>query len=82
MYENLSSPIVAHKEIKLYSGSGNPRLSQDIAGILHLELQGLQLEKFANGEIYARYEESVRGDEVFIIQTIAGKNVNDLLWSC
>jgi ribose-phosphate pyrophosphokinase len=79
MYENLSSPIVAHKEIKLYSGSGNPRLSQDIAGILHLELQGLQLEKFANGEIYARYEESVRGDEVFIIQTIAGKNVNDLL---
>lgn len=79
MYENLSNPIVAHKEIKLYSGSGNPELSQAIAGILHLELQGLQLEKFANGEIYARYEESVRGDEVFIIQSIAGQNVNDLL---
>jgi ribose-phosphate pyrophosphokinase len=79
MYESLSDPIVVHKEIKLYSGSGNPALAMKIAEILHLPLSGLKLEKFANGEIYARFEESVRGDEVFFVQTLAGENVNDLL---
>ena len=79
MYESLSDPIVVHKEIKLYSGSGNPALATKIAEILHLPLSGLKLEKFANGEIYARFEESVRGDEVFFVQTLAGKNVKDLL---
>ena len=67
------------KEIKLYTGTGNPALSQKIADILHLELQGLKIEKFANGEIYARFDESVRGDDVFFIQSLAGLNVNDLL---
>ena len=79
MYENLSKPINYQKEIKLYSGTGNPKLAQEIADILHLELQGLQIEKFANGELYARFEESVRGDEVFFVQTLAGKNLNDLI---
>ncbi|WP_428378692.1 ribose-phosphate diphosphokinase [Olsenella sp. Marseille-QA0557] len=79
MYENLSKPINYQKEIKLYSGTGNPKLAQEIADILHLELQGLKIEKFANGELYARFEESVRGDEVFFVQTLAGKNLNDLI---
>ena len=72
MYENLSDPMPMDKEIKLYTGTGNPELSQRIADILHLELQGLTTEKFANGE-------SVRGDDVFFIQTMAGENVNDLI---
>ena len=59
MYENLSEPMPLKKEIKLYTGTGNPALSQKIADILHLELQGLKIEKFANGEIYARFTESV-----------------------
>ena len=79
MYENLSKPTTYQKEIKLYSGTGNPELAHSIADILHLELQGLKIERFANGETYARFEESVRGDEVFFIQSIAGTNVNDLL---
>lgn len=79
MYENLSDPMPMIKEIKLYSGTGNPELSKRIADILHLELQGLTTEKFANGETYARFTESVRGDDVFFIQTLAGSNVNDLI---
>ena len=79
MYENLSEPMPLKKEIKLYTGTGNPVLSQKIADILHLELQGLKIEKFANGEIYARFTESVRGDDVFFIQSMSGANVNDLL---
>ncbi len=79
MYENLGNPLNVEKHIRLYTGTGNPELARRIANILHLELQGLKIEKFANGEIYARFEETVRGGEVFFIQTIAGKNVNDLL---
>ena len=54
MYENLSEPMPLKKEIKLYTGTGNPALAEKISEILHLELQGLKIEKFANGEIYAR----------------------------
>ena len=79
MYENLSEPLPLVKELKIYTGTGNPALSQKIADILHLELQGLHIEKFANGEIYCRFDESVRGDKVFFIQTLSGQNVNDLL---
>lgn len=79
MYENLCEPLNVEKNIRLYAGSGNPELAQRIADILHLPLSGLKLEKFANGETYARFEETVRGCEVFFIQSLAGTNVNDLL---
>ncbi len=79
MYENMCEPMPLKKEIKLYTGTGNPELAERIAEILHLEIQGLKIEKFANGEIYCRYDESVRGDDVFFIQSLAGQNVNDLL---
>ena len=76
---DLSKPLDVYKEIKVYTGTGNPVLAKHIADKLNLKLSGLKLEKFANGETYARFDESVRGDEVFIIQCIAGENVNDLL---
>ena len=83
MYEYLSQPLNVEKNIKIFTGTGNPALSKRIADILHLELQGLKLEKFANGEIYARFAESVRGDEVFIIQCLSAgtttNNVSDLI---
>ena len=79
MYENLSQPLNVEKNIRLYTGTGNPQLAQRIANVPHLELSGLKLEKFANGETYARFEETVRGSEVFFVQSIAGQNVNDLL---
>ena len=68
-----------HKTMRVYSGSSNRALAQKIADILGVELSGLALEQFANGEIYARYEETVRGADVFLIQSIAGSNVNDML---
>ncbi len=67
------------KTLRLYSGSCNRPLAQKIADILGVELSGLALEKFANGEIYARFDESVRGADVFLVQSIAGPNVNDML---
>ena len=41
MYENLCEPLNVVKNIRLYTGSGNPGLSQSIADILHLPLSGL-----------------------------------------
>ncbi|MCH3943979.1 MAG: ribose-phosphate pyrophosphokinase [Atopobiaceae bacterium] len=79
MYENLHELNPIKKSLKLYTGTGNPGLAQKIASILDVELQGLTLEKFANGEIYARYDESVRGSDVFFVQSVAGTNVNDML---
>ncbi len=67
------------KSLLLFSGSVNPKLADDIADTLGVDLGNVKLEKFANGEIYARYLESVRGADVFIIQSVAGEHVNDAL---
>ena len=79
MYTDLSKPLNVEKNIKLYTGTGNHALATKIANKLGLEISGLELSKFANGEVYARFDESVRGDEVFLIQSMSGTNVNDLL---
>jgi ribose-phosphate pyrophosphokinase len=66
-----------NEKLKLYCGRSNPELAQKIAAIMGVKLGDLKLTTFKNGEIYARYLESVRGCDVFIIQSVAGK-VNDV----
>ncbi|WP_251177899.1 ribose-phosphate diphosphokinase [Adlercreutzia agrestimuris] len=71
-----------HKSMAVFSGSVNPELADRIASNLGVELGNVKLEKFANGEIYARYQESVRGADVFLIQSVCagnGYDVNDAL---
>ena len=75
----MPQPIEMKKTLALFSGSSNPELADQIAEELHMPLGNVKLEKFSNGEIYARYMESVRGADVFIIQSIAGSSVNDAL---
>ncbi|WP_293843476.1 ribose-phosphate pyrophosphokinase [uncultured Parolsenella sp.] len=79
MYEDLDQLVTIKKRLRIYSGSSNPKLAADIAKILGVEVDGLVLEQFANGEIYARFDETVRGCDVFFVQSIVGKNVNDLM---
>lgn len=67
------------KSMALFSGSVSPELAEDIADVLGVDLGEVRLEKFANGEIYARYLDSVRGADVFLIQSVAGEHVNDAL---
>ena len=67
------------KSMAIFSGSVNPELADKIATALDTNLGNVRLEKFANGEIYARYLESVRGADVFLIQSVAGEHVNDAL---
>ena len=49
------------KTMAIFAGSVNPGLANGIVKELGCELGNVKLEKFANGEIYARYGESVRG---------------------
>lgn len=67
------------KSLAVFSGSCNPELADQIAEELGITLGKVRLEKFANGEIYARYLESVRGADVFLVQSVAGEHVNDAL---
>jgi ribose-phosphate pyrophosphokinase len=53
----------------LVSGRTHPELAIEIGKCLDIELSKVTLEDFANGEIRVRFNESIRGDDVFIIQT-------------
>ena len=68
----------AERKLHIFSGSVDPELADEIAGHLDVELGDITLEKFANGETYARFMESVRGEDVFLVQSISGA-VNDAL---
>jgi len=58
------------KRLMLVSGRANPELAAKIASKLGVELGDVTLKTFSNGEVYCRYEESVRGADVFIVQPI------------
>jgi ribose-phosphate pyrophosphokinase len=60
------------KRLMLVSGRANPGLAAKSAAKLGVELGGVQLKTFANGEVYCRYAESVRGADVFIVQPTCG----------
>jgi ribose-phosphate pyrophosphokinase len=56
------------KRLMLVSGRANPELAAKIASKLGVQMAGMTLGTFSNGEVYCRYEESVRGADVFIVQ--------------
>jgi ribose-phosphate pyrophosphokinase len=57
------------KRLVLVSGRAHPQLAEDIATELDTELVHTDARTFANGEIYARFDESVRGADIFVIQS-------------
>jgi ribose-phosphate pyrophosphokinase len=64
------------EKYRLFAGSSHPELGQAIATELGIELGKLQISKFACNEIYTKIDETIRGYDVFILQT-AGASVND-----
>ena len=71
--------LVTKKKLELYSGDSHPELAQEIAEHLGVELGHANLRQFANGELHCRYGESIRGADVFIVQTHGSPGVNDAL---
>ncbi|XP_030502996.2 ribose-phosphate pyrophosphokinase 1 [Cannabis sativa] len=57
-----------NSKIKLFSGSANPSLSQEIAWYMGLELGKINIKRFADGEFYVQLQESVRGCDVYLLQ--------------
>ncbi len=70
--------LTAEKRLLLFSGSGYPELAEKIAERLDVSLGEVQLTQFSGGEMYARYEQSIRGSDVFIVQSL-GEPVNENL---
>jgi ribose-phosphate pyrophosphokinase len=60
------------KRLMLFAGRANPDLAIKIANRLGVDLGGVELKTFSNGEVYCRYEESIRGADVFIVQPTCG----------
>jgi ribose-phosphate pyrophosphokinase len=57
------------KRLMLFSGRSHPELATKIGERLGVELGGITIGSFANGETYCRFEESIRGADVFLVQT-------------
>jgi len=61
--------IVSRNRMMVFSGSANPPLAEEVAEVLGIPLGRLQRSSFANGEIYVRALDSVRGADCFVIQS-------------
>lgn len=68
-----------HKRLKLFSGSSHPELAKALAKHLGVKLSPQEVKTFSNGEIYFRPMESVRGYEVFVLQTASDHVNQDLM---
>ncbi len=62
--------ISGQKRLVIVSGRAHPQLAADVAEALETDVVHTDARTFANGEIYARYDESVRGADVFVIQSM------------
>ncbi|XP_050282726.1 ribose-phosphate pyrophosphokinase 1, chloroplastic isoform X6 [Quercus robur] len=68
--------------LRIFSGTANPALSQEIACYMGLELGRIKIKRFADGEIYVQLQESVRGCDVYLVQPTcppANENLMELL---
>jgi len=71
---------VTTKRLALYTGRTHPGLAEEVAGHLGIPVGQDNLVSFANGEMRCSFGESVRGTDVFIMQThygVDGRSVND-----
>ncbi|KNH05604.1 phosphoribosylpyrophosphate synthetase [Perkinsela sp. CCAP 1560/4] len=64
--------------IRIITGNANPRLAQDISTHLRLNLHPCNVSKFANGEINIKIQEKVRGDDVFIVQSMCAGETQEI----
>ena len=67
-----------NKRLMLFAGRSNMALGEAIAERLGIKLGDVTLKTFTNGEVYVRYEESIRGSDVFIVQSCVSPT-NDAL---
>lgn len=79
-----SMPMNYGKRLKLFTGRANPEIAKAIGAELNVGLSPVVLKTFSNGEVYCRFEESIRDADVFIVQptctnSATGVTTNDAL---
>lgn len=62
---------IEHRDFVLFSGTSHPELGQEIANALGVTLGKLDIRRFPDGEIEVQILETVRGRDVFVLQTVA-----------
>jgi ribose-phosphate pyrophosphokinase len=62
-------PLTPQKRLMVFAGRSHPELAERIAERLGVDLGEIELKTFSNGETYCRYCESIRGADVFLVQT-------------
>jgi len=67
-----SIPSHSEKRLMLFSGRANPALATNIATGLGISPSPITLKTFSSGEVYCRYQESIRGADVFLVQPMCG----------
>ncbi len=78
----LESKILPTHDIKLFSGRSNPILAQEIADYLGTSVGPMIIKNFSDGELYVQVQDSIRGDDVFIVQPVCNpvnENLVELL---
>ncbi len=71
-----------YQQLKIFSGTANPALSQKIADHIGVSLGQVQIKRFSDGEIFVEVDENVRGMDVFVVQPTcspANENLMELL---
>jgi ribose-phosphate pyrophosphokinase len=66
------------KRLMVFGGRASGSLASNIARHLAVDLGDVTLKTFSNGEVYCRYEESIRGADVFIVQSTAANEVEGM----
>lgn len=73
---------ISHERIQIASGRSHPELAEQISQLTGIKMADMALKTFANSEIHVRYAETVRKDDLYIVQSFAATdetNVNDQL---
>jgi len=65
--------------LKIFSGSCNEPLAEEVANYLGMSLGKINIKKFADGEIYVQLQESIRGCDVFLIQSTSPPTNDNLM---
>ena len=67
-----------YNKLKIFSGRSNPPLASRIAESAGCELGEISIKTFSDGEIWVKYEENIRGCDVFLVQSTNGPAENIL----
>ena len=71
--------MISHgKDVKVFCGNSNPKLAQEICKLMGTKLGEAEVKSFADGEVSVSLYETVRGSDVFVVQSTC-KPVNDNL---